>query len=774
MRIRRPICFLCALLLVIIFFVLQLTGGVDEREYIQDNTRVEVSGIIIDKLIKNNSQIIHIKGECKKEGKYIICIENQCLDDFYIGQYLEAEGVYSNFSTPENDGQFNMRKFYRVRGYVATVKKAKILKVSKGYSRYRDFLYNAKCSTKEVFFDNMPEVEAGTLSAMVLGDKTDLSDEVKEAYQNAGISHILSLSGLHIATIGMCLFWGLYKAGLGIRLSSCISIVCMTSYGVMTGMSTSTARALVMFALGIIAKNIGRTYDLLSAAALSALLLLLDNPLYIYDSGFLMSFLSVEGIGILYPVINDMTDFELIDKGYVLIEKIRQSMCVSASATLATLPVVMNSFYKTARYGIFANIVIVPLMTVVLWLGIIAGAIGNIAIGLGVYKGLWQNLVVKSLLLTDEKILKLYSVISENAGNAKGNTWITGKAGKIQIAVYIILVTVAVFFYNYASGKIKKEESFRDFCISNHEKYRRCIYKIKAISVAVLTVAVVVLSLRIKPDLSVNTISVGQGACNIIYGNKIPTIMIDGGSTDVKEVGKYRIVPFLLSKGLSEIDYLFISHPDADHVNGIKEILKDKGSGIKIRHIFMSIDDDEIKTLAKDSGSVFHLMAKGDRVRSGKLSIYSIYPLNRGSANAGDFSSGIGDLGGESINDMSLVLMVRYDNDFTALYPGDISSSAEMEILNDWNFSNIDMLSVAHHGSKYSSCEEFLEKISPVICTISSGRGNSYGHPHSETLERLEKYSQRAKIFRTDINGQVTVTSDNGKIHIKRFRDEYN
>lgn len=809
MRIRRPLCLIGALFFVIAFLVMQLIGGVDEREYTVDNCNVVVRGIITDKIDKKHSSVIYVRGKieekicptldalsnidrqsepleekkktklCKpdmqRHSMYIVYLEKQKLDDFFIGQYVEAKGVYSNFSVPENDGQFNTRRYYRIRKFEAAVKKARITKASKEYSKYRELLYREKNRTKDAFFSNMSEVEAGTLTAMVLGDKTSLNDEIKEYYQNAGVAHILSLSGLHIATVGMCLFSGMHRTGLGIKVSSIVSLACMCSYGIMTGMSTSTMRALVMFSLGIIAKNIGRTYDLLSAAAMSAILILIENPFYIYDSGFLMSFLSIEGIGLLNPVIYDVSDWLSGNNGFFILEKIKQGVSISISASIATLPVVMNCFYKTSRYGVFSNIIIVPLMTVVLWIGIVAGVISNIFISLSVGSFIKPIGVVRFLLKIDEAILKLYTCISEKISSIKGSIWVTGKAGSIQIIVYIILIAVSVVYYNI-SGKRNSKENMNSTARSDE-------YKNKVITVLIIVVAMAVLSYRAKPDLSVNVVSVGQGACNVVYGKNIPTVVIDGGSTDVKNVGKYRIAPFLLSKGIGEVDYLFISHPDADHVNGIKEILADDGMGIKINHIFMSVNDDEIESLANDSSTDYHIMSCGDMVSRGNLSVKCIYParLDFYDSEKSKRNTAVGQVmpvkgeninneASESLNDKSLVLVLKYDDDFSCVFPGDISADAEKEIVSRWDLSEINMLSVAHHGSKYSSCEEFLENISPTFCTISAGEGNSYGHPHSETLDRLSAFVLNERIFRTDKSGQVTITLDNRVISVREYK----
>ena len=732
MIIRRPMCVISLLFVLALYILLTIAGGVDEREYCADNKKVLLTGSVIDKVFKNGKSSIHIKCD---NGKYIVYVENQDINRYKIGQTIEVEGSYKNFTTPENDGQFNMRRYYRIRGYKAYVTKGKIIKASRNYSKLKSKLYVIKESTKKIYYDNMSEPDAGTLSAMVLGDKSGLIEDVKEYYQNAGISHILSLSGLHISTVGMFLFTLFMKAGMGEKMSSAISTVIMILYGIMTGLSTSTIRALIMFLLALIAKNVGRTYDLLSALYLAGVLILFEHPYYVYDSGFLMSYMSVVGIGIIYPVLFDITE-NRFDK-YRVIEKAHQSICISISSSLATLPVVMNSFYKTARYGVLINLIVVPLMSVILVTGIIA---------------------IKPCLKVSEIILGFYSLIAQKTSNYSGNIWITGSAKPIQNVVYIILIIGACTLYGYAKENKEKNEDFYKNK-SDYSYIKKCKMTKLCLAVCIFSL-VAFLSYRNNPDICVNSLSVGQGACNVIYGKDVPIIVVDGGSTDVNDVGKYRIIPFLLYKGIDTIDYVFVTHNDDDHINGIKELLG-SSNGIKINHLFLSEYDEDIYELAKERKTKVNIMQKGDQIVAGETKIEILNP---------DRKSGFKDS-----NDNSLVIKVMCD-DFDMLFTGDISTLTENYMLSDYQYSkaleNIDFMTVPHHGSKYSSCEQFLRTVNPKIVTISAGENNSYGHPHAETLERLE-YASNARVLRTDESGQVSIIVGEN-VKVRQFKERNN
>ena len=738
LTIRRPMCVICLLFISFIYMVLLLCGGVDVKEYKGDNESVEITGKVTDKMFKNNAYCLHIKckGKNKNSNKYIIYLKNQNAFDFKIGQTVKLKGRYQNFSRPENDGQFDSRKYYRIRGYEASIKGATVTHSGKRYAYIKEWLFSVKENTKRVYFAYMDESEAGTLSAMVLGDKTGLDADVKDLYQAAGISHVLSLSGLHIAVVGMCLFTILRYTGLGLFGASMISSAVMTMYGLMTGFSTSTIRALIMFILAVIAKAIGRTYDLMSGMCLASILIIVENPYYIFDSGFLLSVLSVSGISLIYPILLDITDFFKKEKGAIY-EKTRKSICISLSTNLATLPVVFNTFFKISRYSIFINIIVVPLMSIILGIGIIVLIIANTVIKLKPFR-----VITRGLLFAAQKIIMLYSFLCGNVSRLAGNYWIVGKGESWQNVVYIILMSGVVLGYWIYVNQVRANDK-------NKDALRK---RMKIRETALIVISVFVLAFRIKPELSVNALSVGQGACNVIYGRDIPTIMVDGGSSDVKDVYKYRIRPFLLSNGISEIDYLFVTHPDMDHISGVKELLSDELKEVNVKHQFVSVEDAD-----SDNPEFVHIISKGDRIENGSITIECLSPENKGVL----VPTGEGNKREESLNDMSLVLKVMYENDknhFTMLYTGDISSSVEQSLVGETQIidklKNIDYLSVPHHGSKYSSSEQFINTVNPKVSVISSGKNNSYGHPHKETLERLE--SVDTSIYRTDELGQIT------------------
>lgn len=749
MYIRRPMCFIALVFMLFIFIMTESMGGVDLKEYCNDFTKVSIAGVIKDKAYKNDKNILYIEdATIYKEGKkldegqgFVVYLEEQDINMFRLGQKVLVEGKYANFSMPDNEGEFNMRKYYRIHGFTASITNAEVVATKASYGKIRSYLNEIRRSTKDLFFENMSDINAGTLAAMVLGDKTELDSDVKDLFQRAGMAHMLAMSGLHIATVGLFLFSFIRRTGIPLILSAVISSVVMVLYGTMTGLSTSTLRALIMFLLGVIAKCIGRTYDLMSAVCMSAIIILIENPFFIYDSGFLMSVLSVIGIGVIYPEIIDIIRHLLGNK--MADNKITASLRISISTTLATLPVVMNSFFKISRYGIFANLIVVPLMSAVLFIGLLSGILNMVLAGVLIGSGAMTLWIYRPLFYVCEKILDFYNYIAGTVAGIDGNSFVTGKSEWWNIALYVGFMLIFVLFK-------RKEKRLYDGL--------RIICMIFSVSILLFTP---------KPDMRINALYVGQGACNVIYGKDLPTIMIDGGSTDVKDVYKYKVKPNLLASGISKIDYLFITHPDEDHISAVRDLINDESKEIKVDKVILSIVDGAVykKLINNDAadgrGKIYQLNA-GQKIEGKKYVIEAISPEYRKNASWDKADA----------NAESLVLKLTHKmTGFTALFTGDIDSETERRILanQNSNIKNISFISIPHHGSRNSSCEEFLKYTNPKICTISAGKHNSYGHPHKETLERINTNIPSAKLLRTDRAGEVSVVVNEGRVYTSSF-----
>lgn len=263
-----------------------------------------------------------------------------------------------------------------------------------------------------------------------------------------------------------------------------------------------------------------------------------------------------------------------------------------------------------------------------------------------------------------------------------------------------------------------------------------------------------------KGELKVIMLDVGQGDGIYIRTPSGMHILIDGGSSDVSEVGKYRLEPFLESQGVKELDYVFITHGDGDHTSGIVEMLNNQTLGIKIHTIVLTtektIDESLLKIvkLAFQNDTKVVVMEKGEYIQDEEMTLTCLSPAK--------------DYDGEVGNASSMVLDLQY-REFDMLFTGDLEQEGEKELAESWILRDYDILKVGHHGSKNSTSEDLLEAVRPEIAFISAGKENQYGHPHQETLERLSEAG--CKIFSTQECGAISIVTDGEYVSMEKSID---
>ena len=848
MYIRRPLCLISAAFALILFIIISFFHPSLSKSSLEaDGSIITACGKVKKKDIKGDKLRLFL------DNGIIAELDNAEYDftDVKVGGSVRFTGKFSVFDEPENEGQFDTRKYYLIRGYEGTLRNAKVLGISGKYSRYKEFLSVCRLKAEGVFDAYMDEKDAGVMKALLLGDKNDLDADTKDLYQNAGISHILSLSGLHIAAVGLCLLKLLRKTGLPFWFTCVISIAVMFSYATLTGMSLSTIRALIMFCLALIGEGLSRSYDLLTAAALSSVIILMMNPYYVTDSGFLLSFGAIIAIGCVYPAFSGMLDkgepYKAFREEKDITAKIRKvgkncidGVIVSLSVTVTTLPVMACSYFKISRYSFLANIVVIPLMGVLLSVGFAALFMGmlkymNFLASIG-WAGAVSAGAAGGTLKIASAILRLYDAVAEKTGGLYGNILVTGKPKPIQVIIYYVFLVLAVTAGYFRQNNLHNTEFFdrnglhnvnNSTCnlrqkhnkitvlrLSGENQLKKSVKGRKIginsgislkdpmafgrvmnrLIVVMLTISSVILTKNNYENLEIRNISVGQGDCSAIFGRDTPVIVIDGGSTDVKNVGKYRIIPALLSNGVSEIDYMFITHLDADHYSGLLEILADTDCGISVKRLILSgaymyTDSDEelsklkeLKEVCNAGNIPIFTISAGDVLNLGNITLTCLWPkitddieldaneksiVLRLDAKEEKFSALFtGDIGEESEKNM----LGMYENGKITCATNAPEQSADMDLADD--ILNCDYLKVAHHGSSFSSCSDFLSHVSPAISVISVGEGNSYGHPHAETLKRLNDESITRgtnRIYRTDETGETILRLDNDKAYMETW-----
>ncbi len=670
-----------------------------------------------------------------EDTENILCYLGEGVPEPEIGSLVILKGTLKNFQQPTNPGQFNAPFYYQILRISFRLDRAEIQVKSDKYYKISEGLYQLRRKAGSKMDALLPEQEASVMKTMLLGEKGILDEEIKGLYQRNGIAHILAISGLHISMIGMGFYQLLRKAGLKIKTSAILASIVIILYGMMTGFAVSAIRAIVMFLLQMLAQILGRTYDRITALAVAAVLVLVEQPLYLFHSGFQFSFLCVLGISLILPVLGN------VRKGRKLLEGI--------AMMAVTLPVYLGVFYQIPVYSMFLNFIVLPMMSILMGAGIVMVLASFMWTGLGI-PAAW---LITGILMVYEKL----ALFTERLPN---HYWTPGCPAKWQLAVYVaVLIVVA------ALGRTRRKTVlYQKDCIHRRGKCEKWIstYGIPVgICWGLILLGAVILAWHFRPELQVTVLDVGQGDCIFLQTEDGTSYLTDGGSSSISKVGKYRMIPFLKYQGASQIKAVFVSHADSDHCNGIAELLEQAElEGIMVDNLVLpdladecrSSGYEELVDLAGQNEVTVQFLHEGQQFQDGELLFQCLHPSKGYRA--------------EDLNETSMVLLVTY-KEFSMLLTGDVQGAGEEHLtqelkawkgpgVTDHAETELTILKVAHHGSKNSTSEEFLEAANPKLAIISCGEGNRYGHPHEETLERLEKAD--IPRFCTKDYGAITVT----------------
>ncbi len=737
---RRPVCLACLLLMAAIvladwmgFPLIRGNPLPDSvREWISRHPEAVVCGETVRCARTEFSQSVYLKNAYLIYKSEKVSIENVRVflkedSEVPVGTLLLVSGTLERVGAPRNPGEFDSRQYYAAERIYYFMKDGKIEKRSRAYSGWGQFLAEIRQKGADILEATAGE-EAPVFAAMALGEKSNLEEETKIRYQMAGIIHILAISGLHISLLGMGLYKLLKKACLGIWPSGMISLIIMLGYGIMTGGSVSTMRAVCMFLLSVGAQLLGRCYDMHTALALSAVLVLLDSPACLYNSSFLLSFGAVVGLGAVAPVLLKASGTN---------NKTVQTFLSSFAVQLFTLPVLLWFYGEVSLAGILLNLLVLPTVGVVLACG-----------AAGILAGLVCLPLAWFIVLPGRILLIVYEKLCALAGRLPLCTWIGGVPKVWQIVIYYGLLGAALF----GLWKLEKKKE---------EKKQRGKILIKAVCLFAMAAGAGILGWHPLDSLKITCLDVGQGDGIVVETPEGYCFLVDGGSSNKSDVGQYQILPYLKSQGISQIDGIFISHTDDDHISGVRQILEYSREGlttVRVKRLFLPKWKErpgahkDLETLALSAGAeVFHV-DRGDLFRGGRAELSVLAPLGDGE---------------EDSNENGMVLLLRYGK-FKGLFTGDIGEEREKKLLP--YIGIVDFLKVGHHGSRYSTSEVFLEKLRPKIGVISCSDSNTYGHPSPETIERLENAG--CQVEYTMKNGAITIKVKEKMIFIERFVKE--
>lgn len=633
-----------------------------------------------------------------------------------IGNIIIISGKIKFFREARNDGNFDERAYYHNQGYAFQMYADQNTYQVADDSRntLQEILYGWRQRLIQVYQSHMPTEEAGVLCAMLTGEKSLLSEEIKQLYRKSGIAHILAISGLHISILGAAVFRLLRARRISYIMSSAVSLGLLVLFGIMTGYGLSTFRAVVMFAMYLGASCCGRAYDSMTGLAVAAACILLQNPCSLFLAGFQFSFLAVAGVLLGKEIC------QICMPKYQLAETI----VISLSMQMLTLPLTAWYYFEVPIYALLLNLFVIPFMGMVLILGLFGGVFGLHAAG---------GVLSETMLSICTLVLKYFSKAGEWCLSFPGAVCVTGQPKVWQMAVYYLILAGSVMLAISIRQTVRRRDCHFKQRIQNCKKIVGFGY------LACLTV----LSAPLPMRQEVVVLDVGQGDGIYIRTSDGSNVMIDGGSTDIRQVGTYRILPFLKSQGIAKIDCWFLSHLDQDHTSGFLEIVQ---SGYPVEEVVLAgetVQDQAYESMMKQLSEcqikIRHL-EKGDTLRSLKSCFYCLSPAS------GQISN--------DRNANSLTLLYE-DSGYRGFFSGDISKKEERRLLQEQKGKKVSFYKAAHHGSDSSNAQELLEALKPSVSVISCAEANDYGHPGKEAAAVIETHSGITKY--TMRSGQIRV-----------------
>ncbi|MDR1028079.1 MAG: DNA internalization-related competence protein ComEC/Rec2 [Clostridiales Family XIII bacterium] len=684
----------------------------------------------------------------------------------WLGRRIVFSGEAELPSGRRNPGCFDYR-LYLMTQNVRVIVKCDAINVTRTeedvFSDPVGGVYNALGRLKYGFLDRaaaLMDADAyGLFAGMLFGDTSAMDEDIYEMFRANGVSHILSVSGLHVAIV-----YGFFNVLFGGRRSVPVCLVVLAFlfvYALLSEFSPPVIRAVVMISVHILAKLMSKRYDLLTGICAAALLILLINPLQLFGVGFQLSFLAVLLLAFGIPVADRFIGFrdartglrlsgrEIAARGKATLPARFAGKAVGAFTPLLIIqigmaPMIAYCFNYLSLSGVLLNIPVVAVSGLILPVGILMIPVAVLAGAAVPGLSAFASALFAVLARVSEILLDAVTRMTEIADALPFSHFQT-VAPRVQ---WVFLFYGLLFF-------CLSETCWILFA-------RRCFRPVlRFLAGFALAVTFTLTSpVCVRDESALVFVDVGQGDCLHIRTPDGRNYLVDGGGQAEYDVGKNVLLPYLLKNGVSKIDGAFLSHLHTDHYKGIREL----SLLMPVERLFL-YDGNRVRadTVIADSGfeeEDLVFLAQGDRADMGKgVSLTALYPP-KGSAE--EYERLI--LEAEDENRTSLLMRLEYDG-VSVLMTGDMGAEGEAEVLRDLGEDGaalrVTALKVGHHGSKTSTTDAFLRAADPEIAVIQVGR-NTFGHPTAEILEKLRGHD--IMTYRNDLDGAVAFDIEKGRI----------
>lgn len=719
---RNAICMYLIVMCISSIYVYNKNLNYESKYKKYDNKNISIEGTIISDIEE-------------KEYNYTFTIRTK--DDYFLvnlkknkeeisleyGDKLQISGEYQEPNKARNYKGFDYKNYLKINKIYGIIRVDLytniIIKHQKNLSNFKLLIHKIREKLKQNIQELLTKETYALGIGILIGDNSRINEKIVEDFKNSNLSHMLAVSGAHINYVVLTVSILFTKKRAGIKAQRVVTIMMMLFFMELTQMTSSVVRAGISCIIYMLASLLYRKADVINAMAISTLLTLLNNPFKLFDIGFQLSYAGTLGIILFCKLIN-------IPIKNKLLKYLKDSIIISISANIFIIPIMMYQFNTISLTFILSNLLAGPLLGISIILEIIVLLISFISINIAAIPA---------------KVLNILLILIINIANWFSNIEIS----KIYVITPQIISIVA--YYLICAAIILKQKNR------------------KIIVIIMLTVLIINLFPTPK-KLRINFIDVGQGDSTLIRTETNKVILIDsGGSTASSsfDVGNKVLLPYLLDRRIKKIDFIIVSHFDADHCQAFETVI----DNINVRKVVVCkqsmITQEYLNIInkCKKKNIKIIVVERGDKLKIDKRTEFEI--LHPGERFLDDGKGGL--------NANAIVCKMNYKLNngkiFSILFTGDIEVESEKELEQVYGKKlKADILKIAHHGSKTSSREKFIKLVSPKIALIGVGENNKFGHPADITLERLEK--ENVKVYRADQMGEISITiNKNGEIKVK-------
>ena len=644
------------------------------------------------------------------------------------GNLIKIVGKYEKPGESRNYGGFNYQNFLKTLDIYGTVNATnlQILQEQKGFqinTIFNEIRENIKVSASKYLDERSYSIFLG----LILGDTSNIEDDIKEQFRDSSMSHVLAVSGMHISYIIFGISILLNKA-IGKQKTKIITIIILIIYVLITGFSPSILRASIMGIVILLSGILHRKSDTWNSIAISLFVVLIYNPYLITSVSLQFTYAGTIGIIMLNKII-----LKVLNKNNSNKSKIKEIIAVSIASQVFILPISILHFNTFGIYFLITNILLSLIIcpTIILCFIFLVVLIFNCTFAKLV--AIVVNIFIQLVLLISN-----FSFLPLSRFYIKTPT-IT------EICLYYVAIIFMSFIFTIKKKRKPSTSNLRVLQTLEVLKFKIRTNKKKCLRLSLGTMLLIALLIAFIPhNLKIHFVDVGQGDCCFIETPNSKSILIDGGGSEFSsfDVGKSTLLPYILDRGYTKIDYIFISHFDTDHVGGLLTVMEE----LDVGKVFISNQGTESENYKKFKQIVNKkkikvvVVGKGDKIKINNDLYFDIIWPN----NSKLISENV-------LNNNSIVCKLNYKN-FSLLFTGDIEEIAEKQILQEYKENlevfNSTILKVGHHGSKTSSIQKFLDVVKPKIALIGVGENNKFGHPNDEVLERIKKIRYRNLSYR--------------------------